>query len=64
MDDLRNNLIYLLSAMNTIEVKGAPNVKTMANCMTFVEQMIAKHDEAQKPGKKPEGNKEDAKEQA
>ncbi len=64
MDNLRNNLVSLLTALNTVEVKGAPNVKTMANCMAFVEQMIAKHDEAEKSDKKPKANKEDAKEQA
>lgn len=53
MENLRNDLVSLLTALNTVEVKGAPNVKTMANCMSFIEQMIAKHDNELKQMKEP-----------
>lgn len=53
MENLRNDLVSLLTALNTVEVKGVPNVKTMANCMSFIEQMIAKHDNELKQMKEP-----------
>lgn len=53
MENLRNDLVSLLTALNTVEVKGVSNVKTMANCMSFIEQMIAKHDNELKQTKEP-----------
>lgn len=41
---MKNNLIGLYNALGTIEVKGSTNVKTMANCMGFLEQLIAECD--------------------
>ena len=51
---MKNELISLYSALDTIEVKGNKNVKTMANCMSFLEQLIAKCDEPKQEEKKEE----------
>lgn len=51
MENLRNDLVALFNALNTIEVKGAGNVKTLANCLGYIEQMITKHDAEQKQNK-------------
>lgn len=64
MENLRNDLVALFNALNTIEVKGAGNVKTLANCLSYIEQMVERHDEAQKQDNKPKKNKEDTKKQA
>lgn len=51
--DLRSDLVSLLTALNTVSVKGSTNVKTLASCMTFVENMIVKYDKEQKQDKEP-----------
>lgn len=60
MDNLRNNLVSLYTALGTIEVKGTTNVKTLANCITFLEQMITQYDEQSKQTTEEPSGKEQA----
>lgn len=48
---MKNNLIELLAALNTIEVRGNKNVRTLANCMVFLDKMIAECDVPKQPEK-------------
>ena len=41
---MKSDLVTLLNTLDVIEVHGRTNVKAMANCMAFVEQLIAKCD--------------------
>lgn len=60
MDNLRNNLVSLYTALGTVEVKGITNVKTLANCVTFLEQMITQCDEQSKQTTEEPSDKEQA----
>lgn len=53
---MKNELMMLLGALNTIEVYGKKNVGTLYNCISHVEKMIADCDKPQ------DDEKDDAKE--
>lgn len=52
---MKDELMMLLGALNTIEVYGKKNVGTLYNCINHVENMIANCDKAQCEPEEPVG---------
>jgi len=47
-----NKLLELNNSLNKLEVRGAPNIETMFNCMLLLKQVIEKINEIEENKKK------------
>jgi methylthioribose-1-phosphate isomerase len=50
-----NKLLELNNSLNKLEVRGAPNIEMMYNCMLLLKQVIEKINEIEENKKKEKG---------